>query len=55
MAAAEHFRDQGKRVLLLVDSLTRFCHAVREVALSAGELPVARGYPPSTFAELASR
>ena len=54
MAAAEHFRDQGKRVLLLVDSLTRFCHSVREVALSAGELPVARGYPPSTFAELAS-
>ena len=54
MAAAEHFRDQGKRVLLLVDSLTRFCHAVREVALSAGELPVARGYTPSTFAELAS-
>jgi flagellum-specific ATP synthase len=53
MAAAEHFRDRGQRVLLLVDSLTRFCHAVREVALSAGELPVARGYPPSVFAELA--
>jgi len=54
MAAAEHFRDRGQRVLLLVDSLTRFCHAVREVALTAGELPVARGYPPSVFADLAS-
>ena len=54
MAAAEYFRDRGQRVLLLVDSLTRYCHAVREVALSAGELPVARGYPPSVFAELAS-
>jgi len=54
MAAAEHFRDRGQRVLLLVDSLTRFCHAVREVALTSGELPVARGYPPSVFAELAS-
>ncbi|MCC6719913.1 MAG: FliI/YscN family ATPase [Acetobacteraceae bacterium] len=54
MAAAEHFRDRGQHVLLLVDSLTRYCHAVREVALSAGELPVARGYPPSVFAELAS-
>ena len=54
MAAAEYFRDRGQRVLLLVDSLTRFCHAVREVALSGGELPVARGYPPSVFAELAS-
>ncbi len=53
MAAAERFRDQGKRVLLLVDSLTRYCHAAREVALSAGELPVARGYPPSVFSELA--
>jgi flagellum-specific ATP synthase len=54
MAAAEHFRDQGQRVLLLVDSLTRFCHAQRDVALAAGELPVARGYPPSVFAELAA-
>ncbi len=53
MAAAEFFRDRGQRVLLLVDSLTRYCHAVREVALSSGELPVARGYPPSVFAELA--
>jgi len=53
MAAAEHFRDRGQRVLLLVDSLTRFCHAARDVALSAGELPVARGFPPSVFAELA--
>ncbi len=53
MAAAEHFRDRGQRVLLLVDSITRFCHAVRDVALSAGELPVQRGYPPSVFAELA--
>ena len=52
MTVAEHFRDQGRRVLLLLDSLTRYCLALREIALSAGEAPGARGYPPSVFAEL---
>lgn len=49
---AEYFREGGARVLLLVDSLTRTAHAMRDVSLSAGEPPVARGYPPSVFAEL---
>jgi flagellum-specific ATP synthase len=49
---AEHFRDRGDRVLLVVDSVTRFAHATREVALAAGEPAVARGYPPSVFTDL---
>lgn len=51
-ALAEHFRDEGKRVLLLVDSITRFARAAREVGLAAGEPPVRRGYPASVLAAL---
>ncbi len=51
-AVAEHFRDQGKRVLLMMDSITRVCHALREVGLSLNEPVATRGYPPSVFTML---
>ncbi len=52
MRLAEYFRDRGENVLIIMDSVTRYAHACRDVALSAGEAPVARGFPPSVFSDL---
>ncbi len=52
MRIAEHFSEMGDRVLLVLDSITRFAHALREVAIGTGEPPIARGYPASVFTDL---
>jgi len=52
MCLAEYFRDLGRNVLLIVDSITRYAHAIRELALASNEPPVARGFPPSVFGAL---
>ena len=53
LSIAESFRDQGQKVILIIDSITRFAHAARDAAMAAGEPPIARGYTPSVFSDMA--